>query len=180
MECDACMQAVSLVFPGGHANVQAQGSAAKGTNTHQSDWDLFVRMTAGIDFCTQQQRVQCLQLVMDGLERAGIHYNPRLGEHRIQLRDGCNSNGVSLPDVDIVFERFKGSSRPPDEPNREHLALSPHAGHVVRHLKAIPEVYTNLRAPSPAHYLERYVVLVESMLRCQVRDLHASVHAHTH
>ena len=154
-------QAVQQVFPGGHANVQSQGSAAKGTSLPQSDRDFFVRMDNTIPTATKNQRIAVRDGLVQQLEQKGIQYGRAdLGQRRIHL---CQ--GRSEPEVDVVFQRFKGDVR--KEPNNRAMAGSHVGQQVTKHIKSMPGVYTNLPEPKQSSLVERHVKLVEEELHCQ-------------
>jgi hypothetical protein len=101
------MQAVSVTF-GGHAHVQHQGSTRKGTGLiASSDWDFFVQLDDTIPTVTHKQRMSVVDLLRKQLlPAAGIDYSLRCGSNRVFIWNGSDVQG-SLPDVDLVFQRFK-------------------------------------------------------------------------
>jgi len=106
----------------GHANVQTQGSTAKGTSLISSDWDFFIHFDNTLLPATKNQRLQVCSLLSTYLHQAGIiHNEPQLGANRINLTN-VSMRSESLPDVDIIFEKFKGDVRLP--PNSSVLADS--------------------------------------------------------
>jgi hypothetical protein len=114
----------------GHATVQHQGSSRKGTGLiASSDWDFFVKLDSTIPTVTHKQRMAVVELLgQQLLPNAGINYSIRCGENRVLLWDGSNRQSP-LPDVDIVFERFKSDERIP--PDSKAFADSP-AAQLVR------------------------------------------------
>ncbi|KAG1671146.1 hypothetical protein FOA52_005400 [Chlamydomonas sp. UWO 241] len=150
-----------------HANVQLQGSTGKHTNTAKSDVDLFVRMDPNLPHVARKERAIVAACIEHGLRDQ--HIDPadakvRIAKTIIQVRPAAAASGI--PKTDIVFERCKGVSKPPDEPNRGMPTL---AAQAVRHVKGLGAVggYSNLPSPAAAHHLERYAVLKHDELRCQ-------------
>jgi hypothetical protein len=79
-----------------------------------SDWDFFVRLDDSIPTVTHNQRMAVVEQLRQQLRTAGIDYSLRCGENRVFMWNGSNDLG-SLPDVDLVFGRFKQDERlPPD------------------------------------------------------------------
>lgn len=72
-----------------------------------------------------------------------------------------------LPDVDVIFQRFKDDERLP--PNSKALAHSHVSQQVVKLLKLLPEPnrYPNLPRPE-GMYVEQLVLTVERRMRCQM------------
>lgn len=101
------LQAALVTF-GGHANVQHQGSTRKGTGlAASSDWDFYVNLDDTISTVTHMQRMAVVdQLCKQLLPSAGIDYSIRCGVNRAFMWNGSDDRGP-LPDVDLVFERFK-------------------------------------------------------------------------
>jgi glutamyl/glutaminyl-tRNA synthetase len=117
----AASQAVQQVFQG-HATVQLQRSAAKGTSLQgSSDWDFFVRLNDNIPTVTQAQRMAVHNQLQAQLAAAGISYRMQCGESRMRLFQGRDGQGP-LPDCDVVFQRFKSDARVP--PNSKAMASS--------------------------------------------------------
>ena len=145
--------------------MQSQGSAAKGTSLSDSDWDFFVRMDNTIPTATGNQRIEVRALFLHHLEQEGIKYGlVELRENRIHLRQGRKSKDTAMPDIDVVFERFKHTDK--IEPNNRALADSHVCQQVVKHIKGMPGVYTNLPQPKGS-LVEIFVKLVEDELHCQ-------------
>ena len=158
-------QAIWHVF-GGHANVQSQGSAAKGTSLPQSDWDFFVYMDNTISFVTHNQRRDVCDLIGLHLGKVGIKYGlVKLGENCIHLDQGHKNKGTAMPDIDVVFQRFKHTAK--IAPDNRALADSHVCQQVVKHIKGMPSVYTNLPQPKQSDLVEHFVKLVEYELHCQ-------------
>jgi hypothetical protein len=105
------LQAVRHTFEG-HATVQHQGSTRKGTGlAASSDWDFFVQLDDTIKTVTHRQRLAVVQqLRLELLPAAGIDYSLRCGSNRVFMWNGSDGRGL-LPDVDLVFERFKLDER---------------------------------------------------------------------
>ena len=112
---------VRQVFSG-HANVQSQGSTAKGTSLKTSDWDFYVHFDNTLQPATNRQRLDVRDLLSGFLVQFEVfHDQPILGANRISLTN-LSLRGDALPDVDIIFEKFKADFRPP--PNNGLLADS--------------------------------------------------------
>ncbi|KAG1671154.1 hypothetical protein FOA52_005408 [Chlamydomonas sp. UWO 241] len=109
-------------------------------------------IAAGIEHGLRDQRIDPAD--------AKVH----IAKSIIQVRPASAASGI--PKTDIVFERCKGVSKPPDEPNRGMPTL---AAQAVRHVKGLGAVggYSNLPSPAAAHHLERYALLKHDELRCQ-------------
>jgi hypothetical protein len=128
VECDVAAVQVVLQVLQGHATVQLQGSTAKGTSLQgHSDWDFFVRLTDAIPTVTKAQRTSVHDMLHAQFAAAGISYRMHCGENRIRLFEGSDMQG-SLPDCDVVFQRYKDDVRIP--PNSKALASS-HAAQQV-------------------------------------------------
>lgn len=127
----------------GHATVQHQGSTAKGTGMQdKSDWDFFVQLDSSIPTVTQRQRMTVVQQLKQHMAAARISYSIQCGENRVRMCDG--SDGVGrLPDVDIVFSRYKADQRL--APNSKALATSHEAQKVgsrnARHRTCTMQAY---------------------------------------
>ena len=105
------------------AKVESQGSAAKETSLQSSDWDFFIRIEESLPPATKNQRKEMKSCMTANLLKEGIKHNAALREHRISLTSVSSVEGTPLPDVDVIFERFKGDVRLP--PNSGILADSP-------------------------------------------------------
>ncbi|KAG1671144.1 hypothetical protein FOA52_005398 [Chlamydomonas sp. UWO 241] len=141
----------------GRATVQLQG-----TNTAKSDVDLFVRMDPNLPDVTRTERAQIAADIERGLLAQGVHTTVRLAENIVQIHPASAASGISK--TDIIFERYKGVAKLPDEPNKGMSAL---AAQVVRHLKGLRTTYSNLPPATAGHYLETYVDNTMNTLQCQ-------------
>lgn len=73
----------------------------------------------------------------------------------------------ALPEIDVCFDNFKGVPKVP--PNNRAMA-GRHNGHqVVRYIKALPVMYTNLPEPK-SMYVEDLVKRVEQQIKKDARQ----------
>ncbi|KAF6265705.1 hypothetical protein COO60DRAFT_1633484 [Scenedesmus sp. NREL 46B-D3] len=149
----------ALVTFGGHANVQHQGSTRKGTGlAASSDWDFYVNLDDTISTVTHMQRMAVVdQLCKQLLPSAGIDYSIRCGVNRAFMWNGSDDRGP-LPDVDLVFERFKLDVR--RAPKSKAFAHSQVAQQVVKYIKRLPVRFTQLHKPKSS-LVESFVLQLQ-------------------
>ncbi|KIZ05802.1 hypothetical protein MNEG_2156 [Monoraphidium neglectum] len=153
----ALRSAVSAVtqrqFPGGHAQVQLQGSTYMAVALEGlSDADFFVRMDDTIPAVTRAQRVKFVSDLQSTLPRYGLVYPQplELRESRIRSAAGMYM-GAPAPPFDVLFERF-ASQKPRRQPARRPLAGEVQL--VVCALRLMPLHFTNLVQPQSSALID--------------------------